>query len=264
VNHIELAQDSLAAPAPLFGFSAGSHVQSFDLESAKKNFREDATFALDQFVSDTESLVTSVFEQLKKLDAQKVLDGIQNLGGSVQFVADAGRLVSRGIEKLKRAIQWLTDFLNSGGALQEVKQKVSEVCQRLTSGEYAREVLAFIYGVGNVKTRLDELLASPGLDLSNLDAASNALRPLSEDFGKGMKIIRAILGTVTLAISALGVFHITFPWMPLATAIAYAALLGSGLVTGMAYCGRPVLPWVKGVIVIVNGIPHGAPSAVHP
>ncbi len=254
LDQIEAAQAEATTSSTLFEFEAGSVAKSTDLESARLTFKTDSQFALDQLVGGAEGVLASAIEQLKSLGGDKIQEAIASLGKSFQAVADVGRLVKKGIEKLKAAIQSLFDLLGSAG-LGEVKDRITEFWNKLTNGEYTKQILAYLFGVKETGSRIETLLARQDLTIEKLDTASTALRPLTEGYGAKMKLIKALLGTVVLIAAALKFFHAALPWLPLALTVAYVSLMGAAIVIGINYSGcGGALQWVTGVREIATGI----------
>ncbi len=257
LDQIEETQSAATTPAAGFKFAAGSSVKSADLASAKKTFRTDAQFALDQVVSGAAEIIQSAFEQLKKLDASKVIEAIENLGKPFQQAVDAGRLLKKGIEKLKNAINSLLDLIGSG-SLDKVKDHVTEMWGKLTKGEYTNDILAWTFGVKDTGARIDALLLSDKLEIPDLDSASNSLRPLTVNYGGKVALIKGLLGVVVAISAGLALLHVVAPWLPLALGGAYVVLLGAGVVIGMNYAGSGgIIQWTKGVREIAAGLAPG-------
>lgn len=254
LDQIELTQNDIAAPISAFGFAANSRVQSATLDDAKANFRTDSHFALDRLVAETESIIKAVIEEIRKLDGAKVVAAIDKLGENVQFVADAGHWVRKGIETLKSALDALVQLLGPK-ALAAIKDKVSELWSKFEKGEYTRDILTRIYGVQTTEDRIEATLARPNLSPESLDHAGNALRPLTESFAANIKLIRGILAAVALIVGALAFLHVALPWLPLAAAGAYATLIGAAVIVGMSYSGAGrILPGIPDVREIAEHI----------
>jgi len=258
LDQIEQSQAEMTVPVAAFQFEAGSSVKSTDLETAKKSFREDSHFSLDRFVAEASEVVQSVFDQLKKLEAAKVAQGIGDLGKPFQAAVDVGRLVKKGIEKLLKAVQDLLDLLG-GDTLPELKARAEAIWNKLMKGEYVRDAITWSFGLKETESRIEKILTGTTLDLVELDGASNALRPLTESYESKIKLIKALKGAIVLIAGGLAYFHVAVPWLPLALAGAYAALVGATVLIGMNYCGAGgPLQWVKGVREIADGLSPAA------
>jgi hypothetical protein len=256
LSQIEAAQAEANSSSSLLGFEfeAGSVVKSADLHAARQSFKTDSQFALEQLVKEAEGVVESAFEQVKSLGGDKIQAAIESIGKSFPAVAEVGRLVKKGIEKLKAAIQSLFDLLGAAG-LTEVKKRVTEVWNKLTKGEYTAQLLAWIFGVNETHSRIETLLGRTDLTIEKLDGGSNKLRPLTEGYATKVRLIKALLAAVTLIAAALKFFHAALPWLPAALAAAYLSLMGAAVVIGMNYSGSGgALQWVTGVREIVEGI----------
>ena len=254
LDQIEQTQASATAPAAGFLFAAGSSVMSTDLNSAKRTFGTDAQFALDLFVTEAAEVVQSVLDQLKKLDPAKIADAIEGLGKPFHDAVEAARLLKKGIERLRNAIQSLLELLGSG-ALAQVKEHASQIWGKFMKGEYTQAVLTRTFAVEETGKRIAAILQSTSLEVADLDSASNALRPLTDSYGSKMALIKGLLSAIVLITSGLAFLHIVTPWLPLLLGGAYAALIGAAVLIGMNYAGRGgVLQWVDGVREIAEGI----------
>jgi len=244
----------MSSPVSVFGFEASSSVQSTDLDSAKKSFRADSQFSLDRFVTQASEIVQSIFDQLKKLDAAKVVQAIADLGKPFQVAVEAGRLVKKGIAKLLKALQSLLNLLG-GNSLAELKARAEEIWNKLVKGDYIQDALAWSFGKKKTEDQIDKILAGVDLNIIELDSASNALRPLTESYESKIKLLKALSGAIVLIAGGLAYLHVAIPWLPLALAGVYAAVLGATVLIGMNYSGAGgALQWVKGVREIANGL----------
>jgi hypothetical protein len=261
LDQIEQTQAVATAPATGFLFAAGSSVMSANLDSAKLTFRTDAQFALDRFVTEAKEVIQSVLDQLKKLDPAKIAEALEGLGKPFHDAIEAGRLVKKGIERLQKAIQGLLDLLGSG-ALNQLKERASEVWDKFAKGEYTQEILARTFGVEGIGNRIDAILQNANLQIADLDGASNALRPLTDSYGGKIALIKGLLAAVALIASGLALLHVAMPWLPLLLGGAYAALIGATVLIGMNYAGQAgVLQWVAGVREIADRLAPPSPAA---
>jgi hypothetical protein len=165
-----------------------------------------------------------------------------------------GRLVKKGIEKLKSTLQSLVDLLGQAG-LGAAKERATKIWNKFTKGEYSKELLNWLFGVKDTKDRIEARFKRDDPAVDKVDIASNELRPLSEDYSKKMKILKGLVGVLTLITAAVGIFHVTVPWLPVALGAAYLTLMGAAIVMGMNYAGvSNALPWVTGVREIADRI----------
>ena len=82
---------------------------------------------------------------------------------------------------------------------------------------------------------------------------------LLEDKYQGMrKILNGLESALVLATGVVGALHAfgiwaVAPWVPLAVAGGYAALIGAALLVGLNYTGsRPLFGWIRGVCEIIK------------
>ena len=254
LDQIEQTQYLATPSSSSFLFAAGSSVKSTDLNAAKRTFRTDAQFALDRVVTEAAELIDSVSEQLKKLDPGKIAEAIQNLGKPFQDAVDAGRLLKKGVERLKNAIRSLLDLLGSG-ALDHVREYAADLWGRLVKGDYTRDMLTWIFEVKDTEARIDSILGGANIEIADLDSASNELRPLTDSYDNKVAIIKCLLGAIVLITSALAFLNVAVPWLPLLLGGAYIALLGAAILIGITYArGSNILHWGKGIREIADGL----------
>lgn len=255
VRQIEQAHAEIGASAAfVFGFNANDLVHSEDLKTACSTFALRSHTTLESFLAETQDVVQMIIDQLKKMDVGKALDAINQLGTSFDVVRNVGILVKQGIEKLKGALQALTQLLGED-ALKSIKTKLVEIWKHITEGKYTHDALAWTFGIEQTEARIKQILAAPGLQVPTLDAATNALLPLGDSYAKSMKLLKTLLGSVVVVSTALALFHIALPWLPLLTATTYVAILAAAVLIGMNYSeSSGILHWVKGVGEIVSGI----------
>ena len=258
LDQIEQVQANAIAPAVSFQFEAGSSVKSADLTAAKETFRSDAEFSLDRLTTQATEVVQSVIDEIQKLDPSKVSEAIEKLGKALPSTAEAARLLKKGIERLKNAIDSLLKLLGAD-ALAEVKTRVAEFLQKIENGEYTRQILTSTFGLPETRSRIEAMLKHEALAVVSLDEASNQLRPLAEGYDRQIGIIKGILAAIVLATAAMAFLQIATPWLPLVLGGAYIVLVGATVLIGMDYAGvRGPVQWVRGVREIADTI---APSS---
>ena len=233
---------------------AGEPTSSPDLAAACTTFRSSSTDALDTLVKESVLTVNLVFEELKKLDGDKVLDALKNLGDSVKGVAEAGRLINRGIEKIRCAIETLFRIFGKE-ALDRIKDQISDSWEKFKSGEYTKDVLVWLYHTNETEGHIEQILGRKDLKLQRVDSAVDEVADLLEKHRRTLELIRNMLKAVVLAATILGFLHIAMPWLPLLTATAYVTLLVSAVLVGRAFSASiSFVPWIKGVGTIVDDI----------
>jgi hypothetical protein len=235
-------------------FAPGTGVKSVSLDAAKETFRKNADDLLTAIVDDANTVVNDVLEKLKKFDSTKILEAINKLGESFQGISAAGNLIRRGLDMLKNAIDALSKLLGKEG-FASAKKKFEEILKNFQSGKYTRKLLEGAFAVDVTKKHIEELLNQAKLDIAVIDSATNDLPGLSDKYKSTMKLFRSLMSAVALAGTILALLHFVAPWIPLALAGVYAALIGATVLVGMDYAdsGR-VLRWVRGVGEIASGI----------
>jgi hypothetical protein len=235
-------------------FAPAKGAKSPNLEKAKHTFRENAEGVLKDIVDDAASVISTVLEQTKKLDATKVLQSIDKLGESFEGIAAAGRLIRQGIEKLKSALESLTNLFGKD-LLGRMKEKVRDLVHKFQSGQYTRDLLTSLFGVENTKGRIAEVLELSTIGLERFDEASNELPRLSDKYKSTMKLLQSLISGVVLAGSIISFLHLAAPWVPLSLAVTYVGLIAATVLIGMDYSDSGgLLHWVRGVGEIANGI----------
>jgi hypothetical protein len=195
-----------------------------------------------------------VLDELKKLDPGKMAEAISGLGQSVPVVALAGRLIRKGIEKLKSALDALITLFGKE-AFDKIKDKVGELCGKLASGDAIGELLETVCGVTNAKVRIRAVLAPPDPKLENVDAASGELDPLIDGYRRNTRLMRALVITIAVAGAILAYYSAAVPWLPLAIASTYVGIIAGTVLIATDYVGsRSVLHWVVGVATIADSI----------
>jgi hypothetical protein len=214
VENMEVTRVAVqSAIAPRPAAWAAEENASVDLEAAKTRFRTSARRALNSVVDGTGEVIGTVGQEMRKLDGAEVLEAIGALGKQFDAVAAVGRLAKAGFDRLKAVLDKLSGLFENE-ALAGVKKRVEDVWQKIKKREYARDVLRWL-----VDAKMAEGLAS----------------------------------AVVLAAALLGFFSTVAPWVPLASAAAYVAVIGGALVVAAAYTGEgPLFGWVRGVRVIIE------------
>ncbi|WP_019868605.1 hypothetical protein [Methylovulum miyakonense] len=241
----EVTQD-LQARAKL-AFSPESLAKSPNLDKAKETFRLNADSVLTGIVDDAVPVVNALFEQLKKLDATKVLEAIAELGKSYETIAAAGNLIRKGAEKLKNALEALSKLLGSE-VLNRIKDKIQQIWQKFQDGEHTRALLHWAFGVEEAESLIAKVCTTAGVGLGEYDSASHDLSALYSRYGNTIKLLRSLISAVALAGGIMAFLHLSTPAVPLAMAGVYAVLIAATVLVGMDYCdsGRG-LGWVDGV-----------------
>src|SRR5262249_55574416 len=189
-----------------------------------------------------------------ELDQSKVSEAIDNLGKSVQIVEAAGRLIRRGLEKLKSVLDALSDLFGTD-AMADVKAKVLDVWKKFTGD---KTLVRNIIGIPAAQKRVSDFAQRNGQEMSMLDALSRELALLEDKFQGKKNILSGLEKAIVLAMSMLAALQVfglwaVAPWTVLVAAGAYAALIGGALLVGLNYTGaRRFVGWVRGVCEIAS------------
>jgi hypothetical protein len=247
-------REELLAPALVpKGFVASLNLKSETLESAAEQFRNYSGQLLGEIVSESEQTITAALAELKKLDPGEIVKAVGQIGEAVPIVADAGQMLRKGLEKLKRAIEALMEMFGKE-AFKEVKEQIRRIVKE--AGLSGRTLLEPLLGVNTVKERIKIILANPALIISKLDSASNSLPELARDFNRDNKLLRAVIRAIELAALLLAVVHFAAPWLVPTIAIAYVLAIGATVLVGRQYTGAwRVLAWSDGVEQVAGRIP---------
>jgi hypothetical protein len=228
------------------------------LEDALKLFRDSAKRTLDSIAGGTEGVINSAFEKLKDVDKSKVSEAIDNLGESFEIVAAAGRLIRQGLEKLKAVLDSLGSIFGAK-ALADMKKAVHEVWEKFTGDN---KLVRGIIGIPAAEKRVSDFAAQLGLSTAGLDGISRDLALLEDKYQGIRKMLSGLVSAVVLAMGIVAALKFVglwaaAPWIPLAAAGAYAAIIGAALLVGLNYTGsRPMFEWIRGVCVIVPAPVH--------
>ena len=128
----------------------------------------------------------------------------------------------------------------------------------LTPEFIAKQIDAVMDDIGAdaVKTRIKSILATPALNISKVDRASNSLPQLARDFTRDNTLLRALLRAIQLAGVLLALLHLAAPWLVPTLAIAYVLAIGTTVLVGRQYTGAGcVLAWIDGVEQVAGRIP---------
>lgn len=255
-RQLSTTRDELLASVPAaMGFAATLAVKSDTLDAAKGSFRGYSDELLNEIVAKCWDAISAAFKELKHLDPTEIIKALDKIGQAVPIVAEGGRLVRAGIDKLKRAIEAIAALFGIQ-PYDKVKKEIGGLWNSFTSGEHSHALLRAALGVPVVEQQIAQKLGRPRLDVGPVDRASNALAPLAVDFTRNINLLNALIFAIGLAAKALVFFHFAVPWLPLALAAGYVSAIGVVVLLGCEYAGgRQILHWVGGVDQIAEAIP---------
>jgi hypothetical protein len=207
---------------------------------------------LNSVVDGTGEVIGTVGQEMRKLDGAEVLEAIGALGKQFDAVAAVGRLAKAGFDRLKAVLDKLSGLFENE-ALAGVKKRVEDVWQKIKKREYARDVLRWLVDAKMAEARVEEIAGTNGVLLVALDLSSRDLAGLDDRYRSAAAVLKGLASAVVLAAALLGFFSTVAPWVPLASAAAYVAVIGGALVVAAAYTGEgPLFGWVRGVRVIIE------------
>jgi hypothetical protein len=228
------------------------NLKSNTLDAATGAFRAHSGNLLEEIVKEAQDTIKDALKGLGKLDAYQVASALSQLGQGLPIVAEAGALVRKGIEKLKRAIERLAALFGKE-AFDKVKEQISTVWQQ--ANELGHTILVSVLGVEKVKARIEQILVDTSLAITAVDGGSNKLAPLAADFARNNKLLRALRRGLDLAADFLTLLHFAGPWLGLALGAGYLSTIGAVVLVGGEYTGgRRLLQWVNGVEQIAEQI----------
>jgi len=240
-----------AGQAGGFAFDAGQEVvprlASPDLPAAIETFRTRSGDMLQTLVRETQGVATAIVDALSQLDPQKVVEALGALGRRAQDLPNVGRLVRQGLRRLLAVVQGLTELMGAR-AIEALRERVGRFWDEVREGRHVAQALEAALGVEVVTARIAEALAVENLQVDRLDRASEALDRLQPAFLETVKTMRSLVSGVALAGTLLAFTALAGPWLALATASAYLAILAATVLIAMDYAdSEHLLQRVHGV-----------------
>jgi hypothetical protein len=261
-----LAKGTMAGRFNFSGTVAGKEeekvFQSANPDSAVQTFKKVSDETLEQLVTGVYEVAVGVVDALKKLSPEKVLDALSQLGGPVKAISGmARRLISQGIQKMKQAINDLTNLIGND-AIKKVKDKVEEIWRNHEQG-IALGLLGKIIGVETTRATITNILGTKGIDKTLTDQGSTDVARLLAPYRNNMLIANKIVKAISFGSSLLLLTPITGPKIALFTASSYLIVLASVILIAMDYADSGgILRLVRGVGEIANSLrPIGADAA---
>jgi hypothetical protein len=243
-----LEQDARGAGG--FAFEAGQEAArpaSPDLPAAIEAFRTRGRDTLQMLVRETQGVATGIIDSLSQLDPRKVAEALGALGRHAQDLPNVGRLVRQGLRRLLAVIQGLVDIVGAR-AIDALRERVRTLWDDVREGRHVARALESVLGVEAVGARIAQVLASDTLEVERLDRASEALDRLQPAFLQTVETMRSLVAGVALAGTLLAFTPAAGPWLALAMASAYLAVLAAMVLVAMDYAdSEQLLQRVRGV-----------------
>lgn len=248
-------QQMQTAKTQLTGAPAPQHLAALSqpsdsLPAAKQAFRDQSGKFLNEVVDEIEDTIKAALDQikdlLKKVGGKAAKDLINEIGTSFPSLAEAGSLVRRGLQSIKRALEALANWLG-GDSLSAVKPDLEKLWDKLRE-EGGRTLLEYLIGADVARSRVDEALGKTTRVLEQVDEASNTLPPISGNFLREIRLVRLIVRGLALAGVLVGAVFAATVWVPLVWGGALFAAIAAALVIGGEYTGgRRLLRRVHGL-----------------
>jgi hypothetical protein len=252
--------------ARLFNFTeeaGGRGAPPSTIEEAVEGYRQRANETLDLVVKGAYGVTTAIVEALKQLSPETVLKALESLGGPIKAVAGfVGRLINKGIEKIKAAVETLVDFIGND-AVKKIKDKLAEFLKEAAEGGFAESLLGRFVGAEVTRASIKQRLDGGGLDRVSLNEGSDELRLLAATYQKNMEMAKKAVTAITFASGIIGLTSLGPQNAALFAGVGYCTVLAVVILLAMDYAdsGR-VLGRVRGVGVVTEGLrPAAAPSA---
>lgn len=218
-----------------------------------ESFRARSKATLETLITGAHETLTRVITSLARLDPAKVAEALRNFGRNSQTLAAVGRLVRRGIEKLKNALDALGRLLGAD-ALEKIKESVEKVWKDAQEHQLTRKALAWVLAVQVAERQVDQSLSQPGLEPAALTRGLEALDTLDSRYRKQMAVVDKMTNALALAASVLTLSSLASSSAPF-LAGGYLLLIGSILLIGMDYADSgSALRWVRGVGEIASDL----------
>jgi hypothetical protein len=254
VARVLLAPESQGAKIQQFGFEeAGAQAAPTAVDVSAQSFAERAQNTLSGLVGDAQGVVSSVFEELKKVDSGKVMEALGSLGEKLTSVGGMGRLFAQGFEKLKTAVNSLIDWLGST-ALTQIRSRVQEFWKQLQEGKLLAHLLEVAFSVEATSGRIHEVCGLKNADLEALKRGMKDLADVQTKFRAKMTVGRHAALAIGLA-ATIAAFTPLAPQAALAAVSAYSLILAAVILLGMEYAdSHSLLTGIRGVGTIVATI----------
>lgn len=236
---------------------------SADAESAVQTFQRISDETLNKLVGGVHEVALSVFDALKKLGPEEILEALNKLGGPVQSLTGMiRRLISVGIQKMKQAVDDLVRLIGND-AISKIRDKIKELWEDREQGIVVK-LLAKIIGVEKTRASLTTILSLKGIDKDTADRGSNDLSQLLIPYKNNMEMAKKAVKAISFGSSVLILTPIAGHNIALFAASSYLIILTAVILVAMDYADSGgILQRVRGVGEIANGLrPDGTVSSL--
>ena len=232
---------------------------SASIEAAIGSFKNRGEETLKLIVSEAESVVTTLTEDLKKLldkiSPASVIAILEGLGGPLGEAPKViGKFIQLGVEKIKSIMKTVTEVLGSD-VLKEFSADVTKLWKDITGGGLVVNLLGKLFGIERARGSIDEMLKLTTLDKDKVDQATGALAKLALPYKNEMAMAKKGVKAITLGVGVLLVIPVAGPKVAALAATAYALVLSLVVLTGIDYTGSGgLLKRVHGVNEITDSL----------
>lgn len=243
-----------------FGFQEDAtksrFIESPDLPSAIKAFREQSDFTLSYIISESNNAIKKIVNGLSVFRSDDLNSAFACLGGQMQELPQIGRLLGQGIEMIQDSIDAIVHLMGSE-AIAKAKVYVHDVWANINNGIYLNEILEFAYDVQETKAFIAAKISSVLLDKNalDLDKARDDLISLETKFKESMAMMQGITSAATFGIGIMAMISVLEGPIVAFAASAYLLIFASIILQGMDYAdsGR-ILQRIRGVREIAMGL----------
>jgi hypothetical protein len=229
-------------------------VHSADLPSARDAFRQRTGAVLNDLVSQAKDACSNVIGGINKLDGQKAIEALAQLGGPLAELPQIGILFRKGIEKMRNALDFLKQMLDKG-MLGEIKDKLTAIWSQIAGGTWANALLGWTFGREQTESLLPKVAGSDKYTVEQVDRSTDDLAPLTERFASEMKWARTVTAAIGFGDGLAVLAGVTAGTSALFLGGAYLLVLAAIIVIGRDCAGTGALfHGHRGVRVLIEGL----------
>ena len=214
---------------------------SSDPSAAKANFRAAANKTIDSIVSDTDRMVSSAVEGIKK-KGKDLLTAFDSFAQLLSSGPEIEGLIKRAWEKCRSALRILSQILDSV-PLDDLREKLQTVRDAVKT----RSAIEFLYQTSETRNMIDQLQFRATLSEIELDQSRDQVSQLARGFSTFAKTAAAISAAAGVVIGIVTA-HMTGPVAVLAIPGTYAFVAAVVLVIGIGLNNAWLeIPSVRGI-----------------